>query len=44
MDHWTYIVAAYLLTGLSMAGYVWYLRQAERRFQSVLKETTHARQ
>lgn len=36
--------SAYLLTGLSMAGYVWHLRQAEQRFQSVLKETTHARQ
>ena len=42
MNHWTYIMAAYLLTGLSMAGYVWHLRQIERRLRSVLKETTHA--
>jgi hypothetical protein len=44
MDNWAYIVAAYVLTGLSMVGYVWHLRQTERRLRSVLKETTHAQQ
>jgi hypothetical protein len=44
MNHWAYVVAAYVLTGLSVVGYVWYLRQAERRLRGVLKETTDAQQ
>jgi hypothetical protein len=33
VEHWGYIVAAYALTGVSLLGYVWYLRQAERRMR-----------
>ena len=40
MDNWAYIVAAYALTGLSLLGYLWYLRQTERSMRCA-QETTH---
>jgi hypothetical protein len=43
MDNWAYVVAAYALTGLSLLGYVWYLRQAERRMRHE-QETHHVAQ
>jgi len=43
MENWGYIAAAYTLTGLSLLGYVWYLRQAERRLRHE-QETRHVRQ
>ena len=43
MAHWAYIVAAYALTGLSLLGYLWYLRQAERRVRCE-QETRHVAQ
>lgn len=43
MDNWPYIVAAYALTGLSLLGYLWYLRQAERRIRCE-QETRHVQQ
>jgi hypothetical protein len=30
MENWGYIVAAYALTGRSLLGYLWHLRQTER--------------
>lgn len=33
MDNWGYIMAAYTLTALSLGGYLWHLRQAERRLR-----------
>ena len=44
MENWGYIAAAYVLTGLSIGGYVWYLRQTERRLRRLLEEASHARQ
>ena len=43
MENWGYIVAAYALTGVSLLGYLWYLRQAERRRWSA-QETRHGEQ
>lgn len=40
MDNWAYIVAAYGLTGLSLLGYLWHLREAERRLRRE-QETRH---
>lgn len=40
MDNWAYIVAAYVLIGLSLLGYIWHLRQAERRVRCG-QETRH---
>jgi hypothetical protein len=43
MANWAYIVAAYALTGLSLLGYIWYLRQAEGRVRCK-QETRHVEQ
>jgi hypothetical protein len=43
VEHWGYIVAAYVLTGVSLLGYLWYLRQAERRIRYA-QETQHGEQ
>lgn len=43
MENWGYIVAAYALSGLSLFGYIWHLRQAERRMRCE-QETNYAAQ
>jgi hypothetical protein len=43
VENWGYIVAAYALTGVSLLGYLWYLRQAERRMRYE-QETRHVEQ